>query len=209
VKRAFTVIELLIVIAVIGILGAIVTNAAIGSLKNARAKRADMMCSALEQAIAAYYAQAGSWPDPIEQAANGEGNDGEKDTIIFDAEKTDRIFQEVVGAGFGKSEKLKKSALIDATALFVANRNKLGNDKKGCYDNHGNAKNRKTYCGGRGCINGVDFSTAVAKSGKNHIMFRDMAFGFQGAQTGKFCRFWVVYNRKTDSVTVSKTGPDL
>lgn len=208
-KRAFTIVELLVVIAVIGILGAIVTNAAIGSLKNARAKRTEMMRTALEQAIATYYAQAGSWPDPIEQAADGNGNDGEKDTIVFDADKTDQIFQEVVGAGFGKSQKLKKSALIDATALFVANRNNLGNDRRGCYDNHSNPKNRKTYCGGRGCINGVDFSTAVAKSGRKHIMFRDMAFGFQGADTGRFCRFWIVYNRKTDSVTVSKRGPDL
>jgi len=207
VKRAFTVVELLVVIAVIGILGAIVTNAAMGSLKKARERRASMMCTVLEQAIAAYYAQLGSWPDTIEQVANGDGDDSDKYT--FTPDQTDEIFGEVVGTGFRLSKNLKGSPLIDATALFVANKNRLGNSKRGCYDNHHKSKDRTTYCGGRGCISGVDFTTAVAKSGKHHIQFRDMAFGYQGSEEGKFCRFWITYNRKTDSVTVSKRGPDL
>jgi len=206
VRRGFTIIELLIVIAVIGILGGIVTNAAMGSIRNARGKRADMMCTALEQAIATYYAQEGKWPDVIESVANGGGNEDDN-TYTFSATEADKIFYQVVGKGFGKSG--KRSVLVDATALFVANKNQLGNSGKGCYDNHGNQKNTSTYCGGRKCINGVDFSTAVAKSGKNHIRFADMAYGFQGPQEGKFCRFWITYNRKTDSVSVSRTGPSL
>ena len=205
-RRAFTIVELLIVIAVIGILGAIVTNAAAGAIRNARGKRADMMCTALEQAFAAYYAQEGKWPDEIEKKADG-GDMGDKDTYTFTPEETDSIFFDVVGKGFGK--KGKKSVLVDATGLFVASRSKLGNGGKGCYDNHGNPRDKSTYCGGRGCINGVDFTTAIAKSGKYHIRFADMAFGFQGPETGKFCRFWVTYNSKTDSVSVSRKGPSL
>jgi len=208
VKRAFTIVELLVVIVVIGILGAIVTNAAMGSLKNARSKRADLMCTALQQAITSYYAQKGEWPASVEDAAEGKIG-GDEDSYTFTPEQTDEIFQEVVGAGFGKSTKIKKTVLIDATALFVARRTSLGNSGKGCYDNHANAKKRSTFCGGRGCIDGVDFSTAVAKSGRHHIRFKDMAFGYQGTETGKFCRFWITYNRKTDSVTVSKRGPNL
>ena len=34
-----------------------------------------------------------------------------------------------------------------------------------------------------------------------------MAFGYQGPEYGKFCRFWVTYNGRADSVTVSRRNP--
>ena len=69
-RRGFTIVELLVVVAIIGILGGIVTTAAMGSIRGARSKRADAMRAALEQAIAAYYAQEGRWPDVIERKAS-------------------------------------------------------------------------------------------------------------------------------------------
>jgi len=196
-RRGFTIIELLVVIAVIGILGAIVTTAALGSLRNSRDKRADMMAMALEQGIAAYYAQNNKWPDVIESVVNS----GDGDVYEFSPSESDEIFYQVVGRGFGKGG--KKSVLVDATALFVANKSKIRNGGKGCFDNHKNPKAEK-YCGNQGCIGGVDFTMAVAKSGKHHIRLADMAYGYQGTQEGKFCRFKVYYNRKTDAVTVTK-----
>ena len=198
-RRGFTIIELLVVIAVIGILGGIVTNAAMGAIRNARGSRANAMRTALEQAITTYYAQEGKWPDAIERKINSGMDD---DTYKFSADECDDIFRQVVGKGFGKSG--RKSVLVDATALFVARSHQLGNGGKGCFDNHSNQKNRNTYCGNQKCIGGVDFSIATARSGKNHIRFNEMAFGYQGVEAGKFCRFWVTYNGKTDSVTVSK-----
>ncbi len=202
-RRGFTIVELLVVIAVIGVLGGIVTGAAMGSIRGARTKRAEAMRVALEQAISAYYAQEGKWPDAIEDRANNMSSD----TYMFSADETDDIFQQVVGKGFGKSG--RKSVLVDATALFVARRSQLGNGGRGCYDNHRNRKASATYCAGRKCISGVDFSTAVARSGRNHIRFSDMAFGYQGAEEGRFCRYWIVYNGQTDSVTVRTRGPNL
>ena len=198
-RRGFTIIELLVVIAVIGILGGIVTNAAMGAIRNARGSRANAMRTALEQAITTYYAQEGKWPDAIERKINSGMDD---DTYRFSADECDDIFRQVVGKGFGKSG--RKSVLVDATALFVARSHQLGNGGKGCFDNHSNRKDSATYCGNQKCINGVDFSVAVARIGKNHIRFNEMAFGYQGVEAGKFCRFWVTYNGKTDSVTVSK-----
>ena len=198
-RRGFTIVELLVVIAVIGILGGIITNAAMGAIRNSRASRANAMRTALEQAISTYYAQEGKWPDAIEQKISS-GMD--EDTYTFTASECDDIFRQVVGKGFGKSG--RKSVLVDATALFVARSSQLGTGGKGCFDNHSNQKNRNTYCGNQKCIGGVDFSIATARSGKNHIRFNEMAFGYQGTEAGKFCRFWVKYNGKTDSVTVSK-----
>ena len=125
-RRGFTIVELLVVIAVLGILATIVTNAAASAIRNGRAKRAGTMATALELAISTYYAQEGKWPDAIEKKATGNKVDDEY--YIFSSEETDSIFSDVVGKGFGK--KGKKSVLIDATGLFVANRNKLGADNE-------------------------------------------------------------------------------
>ncbi len=197
-RRGFTIVELLVVISIIGILTGIVTSAAMGSIRGARTKRAESMRAGLEQAIAAYYAQEGKWPTVIEEKAQSMTDD----TYTFTPDETDKIFQQVVGKGFGKDG--RKSVLVDATSLFVANRSNLGNSGKGCRDNHSNRRNSSTFCGNQHCIAGVDFSRAVARSGRDHIQFSQMAFGYQGPQEGKFCRYFVTYNAQTDSVTVSK-----
>ena len=171
----------------LGILATIVTNAAASAIRNGRAKRAGTMATALELAISTYYAQEGKWPDAIEKKATGNKVDDEY--YIFSSEETDSIFSDVVGKGFGK--KGKKSVLIDATGLFVANRNKLGADNE------------------RITAHGVEFPVAVARSGKHHIRFADMAFGFQHTETGKFRRFYVAYYPKLDTVKVVTKTEDL
>jgi prepilin-type N-terminal cleavage/methylation domain-containing protein len=205
-KRGFTIVELMVVIAVLAILSGIVTVAALGAIKNGRAKRAEAMRVALEQGIAAYYAQEGRWPDAIESKAGSMT----EDIYTFTPDEADKIFRQVVGKGFGRDG--AKSMLVDATALFVCNvsgNGGVGNQGRGCYDNHGNRQNRKTFCGGQGCRKGVDFSLAVARGSKSKIPFDSMAFGYQGAEYGMFCRFWIKYNARTDSVSVSKSGPAM
>ena len=200
-KKAFTLLELMMVVAVISVLIGIVSVAASGAIRNARSRRADAMRLALEQGIAAYYAQEGEWPDAIENKAGSMT----EDTYTFDTSDTDSIFQQVVGKAFGKDGG-RKSVLVDPSALFVADSNRLGNNREGCYDNHSN-KNKSTYCGDKKCITGLDFLIAVNRNGKNPISFNKLAFGYQGEE-GKFRRFWITYNGKTDSVTVSKENPN-
>ena len=198
-RSAFTIVELLVVIAIIGVLLGIVTTAATSSVKNARSRRADAMGRALQQAIAAYYAQEGKWPDAIESRSANMGN---KIKYTFSATEADQIFQDVVRKSVGSSA---SRPLVDATALFVANAGRVHGD--GCFDVHSD-RNSSSYCGDQRCINGVDFSLASKKGSKMYIPLSSMAFGWQGRTYGKFCRYWITYNSQTDSVSVSRKHPD-
>ena len=196
-KKGFTIVELLVTVTIIGILSAIVGVAAIGSIRTSRENRAEAMKSAWQQAIAAYYAQEDKWPGDLDGIAkNDPKDDGDSSTYVLTPSEADSVFQEIVRDSVGANA---TRPLIDVSALFVARASSLRNDKQGCFDKHGD-KNEKNYCGDKNCITGMDFQRARA-SGMNTS---EMAFGWQGKEYGKFCRFWIKYNWKTDSVTVSK-----
>lgn len=197
-RKGFTIVELLVVIGVLAVLMTIIVVAANGVQKAGREKRASAMCSALEQAIAAYYAQEGKWPAAIESKTSSMTDE----TYTFDASATDEIFREIVGKAYGKGGGAR-SMLVDSSALFVARTSNLKNGGKGCHDNHSD-RTKPDYCGNQGCVGGVDFSEAVKKGGRNHIPLSQMSFGYAGKEYGRFCRFRITYNGKTDSVTVSK-----
>ena len=174
-RRAFTIVELLVVIGIIGILLGIVTTAVTSSVKNARIRKAEATAKALQQAIAAYYAQEGRWPGAIESKA---GNMGNKSKYTFSGGEADKIFQEIVRSSVGANA---SRPLVDATALFVADSGRVRGD--GCFDNH-SVKSLSSYCGNNNCINGIDFSIAANKNSKSKISVNQMAFGWQGRQNG-------------------------
>lgn len=198
-RRGFTLVEMLAVVAVLGILATIIIASTTSLLKQGRSKRANAMRVMLEQAIATFYAQTGEWPQEIESAAK---QDEDEAVVYFTAKQCDSIFREVIGKGYGKSG--DKSMMIDTSGLFVCNASRVGNGGDGCNDNHSD-DTKQNYCGGRGCGLGMDFKTAVTRSSKRYVPFENMAFGYAGSQEGHFCRFWITYNRRTDKVSVQST----
>ena len=199
-SAGFTIVELLVVIAIIGVLMGIVSVASIGAIRNGRAKRASAMCTVLNQAISSYYAQKGEWPPAIEQHAR---NMGDKETVTLTPSEADSVFREIVKKSVGSGATLQ---LVDAHALFVANASKVKNNGEGCYGNHSD-KTYNSYCGDKNCINGMDFERATRAGAKSRLSVNDMAFGYQSTREGKFSRFWITYNGRTDSVSVSRQNP--
>ena len=174
-KRGFTIVEMLAVVGVIAVLISIIATAASGSIRSSRSRRAEVMRSALEQAIAAFYAKEGKWPSKIEEKVN---TDGDEDTIEFRGSDADNIFQEVVGKGFGKGG--SKSMLIDASALYVCDVGSANSEK----------------------ARGYEFAEVMGKNAKHRIDISQMAFGYQESDKGWFRRFYVIYNCRTDAATV-------
>ena len=201
-KRGFTIVEVIVVIAILGILLGIVSTAVVGSVKNGRKRRAEATCSMLEQALATYYQQKGSWPGAIESKTEGMVNETKH---VFSATETDSIIRELVKDSVGRTA---TRYVIDASALFVTTAGKLKNGGNGCFDNHSD-RSCKSYCGNQRCIGGLDFMTASNPKSKDHIGIDNMAFGYAGTKHGKFCRFWITYNGQTDTVKVTRKHPDL
>jgi prepilin-type N-terminal cleavage/methylation domain-containing protein len=70
-KRAFTLIELLGVIVIIGILFGLITSAALRARKSARKRRAESDCHTLASAVTAYRYEFGHWPRPDRMPTSG------------------------------------------------------------------------------------------------------------------------------------------
>lgn len=200
-RKGFTIVELLVVVGIIGILLGIVSTAMIGAVRNGRAKRAEAMGKVLGQAIASYYATEGKWPDAIESKAS---NMGDKETVTLTKDEADQVFRQIVEKSVGSGASMQ---YVDAHALFVAVTRNLKNNGEGCYGNHGDSA-FTSYCGDKKCVNGMDFSLATNPKAKTNYRVNELSFGYQSTKEGKFSRYWIVYNGRTDSVSVSRKNPD-
>lgn len=183
-KKGFTLVEMMMVVAILGVLVGIVITGVGSVMKSSRINRANTMRTALEQALATYYAQTGEWPDAMKSRIESGDDDNAAvgDTVEFKNGQQDQVFQEVVGKSFGKNG--TKSMVIDASALFVCRT--------------GEAGNRNAH--------GIDFSLASMPKGRNRIPLAQMAFGYAEGNTGCFRRFTITYNVRTDSAIVGPSS---
>ena len=180
-RKAFTIVELMVVVAVIAVLMTIVTTASMNAIRSSREKRRDAMRVALQAAIATYQASnsEGDWPGALKNVAdNGK-------TVVLSEEEAQNVFRIIVQKSTGESG--APLPLIDPHALFVAPNGAIDGKSSGMsYDEarHGDAHRRRK------------------------IPVAQMVFGYQLKESGKFHRYNIIYHGETDSVEVSHDDHD-
>ena len=186
-KRGFTIVELLVVVTVIAVLMGIVTTAASGAMAASRERRAQMLCSLVQTALATYHAQKGEWPEPLGgkvrsgsySSSNNEGIDGNTDTdkYVLEPDEVRKMVKALV------DETKKGNPMMDISGLFVSR-------------DPGEAGSK-----GRG----MDFMAAIrgTRQSKKKMSTSEMFFGYPDKDTGRFRRFKMVYSIPTDFLAVS------
>ena len=121
-RSGFTIVEMLVVIAILGVLVGIVTTASGSAIRQARVKRCAAMRTVLQAGLATYYAQKGEWPGKLKNWSE-KGTAGGKLRVDYLSEtEADAVFQELV------TESLRGSPMLDVTGLFVADVSAVGSD---------------------------------------------------------------------------------
>ena len=201
-KRGFTIIELVMVVAIMGILLGIVTTAAASSIKQARDRKADACCRVVQAGFETFYSQKGYWPGGIDSKlkgdkANSEGKmyNADADLYVLDPGDVDEMMREIL------REYKKGNPCLDISGLFVS-RNGSPPREERCSKCGG-----KRYLPARGAM-GLDFMTAIRGTKKEQNGQRmktgEMHFGYPHKENGGFMPFKVTYSKPTDSISVSK-----
>ena len=197
-RRGFTIVEMLMVIAVLAVLTGIVSTAATSAIRQARTRKADAIRDVLQNGIAAYYSQRGYWPPKSGQLQKwaDDGLDSKykskgQHVVTLDDNAYDELMTTLVRECVNSSS----SPVMDVGNLTAARKS---------------AAARKDDDGNPMC-HGDEFRKLLAalKAGKGQgggstMNISDMAFGYTHAKTGRFRRFKIKYNADSDSVTVEK-----
>lgn len=185
-KRAFTIIELLVVIFILGILMGIVTTAMTGAYRQSREHKANATCICVEQGLATYRAQKDRWPDPIGDGSSigsqsnqeGVNNQTDPDKYILTGPQVRQVCKALV------DEAKKGNPLMDISGLYVS---------------------RDTGESGRKAF-GMDFLDAIhgTEDHPKKMTSSEMYFGYPETSHGYFRRFKMVYSRPTDQLKVGR-----
>ena len=191
-RRGFTIVELLVVIAVIGVLMGIVTTAATASIREARGRRIVAMKNALQAGLAAYYAKNDKWPGQLANISNGASltkEELEAGCIVLSDGQTDSIFRTLIE----ESTRKGGTPYLDVNGLFVA---------KSAPPSGGEKKPEQVY-------RGRDYKAAANKNDKrSYIPPGQMIIGYARKKSGYFRRYRISYNFRTDSASVHAQAAD-
>ena len=193
VKRGFTIVEMLMVIAVLAVLVGIVSTAATSVIRRSRVRKNEALRAALEAGIATYYQREGFWPP---------GKNGDIQKLVKDG-----LDSKYVAAGkqpldadgydalvsFLVTECLKGSGnqVMDVSGFTAVRRSATtAKDKDGLPKCHG--EEVKSWVAK---LKASNARGSVPKS-------TEMTYGYSNSEKGYFRRFKIYYNAKADIVTV-------
>lgn len=189
-KKAFTLIELMVVLAIIGILLGITVTSVTTQFQNSREQKALALCAVVHQGIETYRAQKDRWPGSVgDKIANGEvlsrGNEEgfdnrtDYDKYVLEASEVRDMVKTVVLEAVNNG-----NPMMDIASLYVSS-------------NPGEP-------GSRGY--GLDFMDAVrgTESHPRKMSVGEMYFGYPQKSDGYFRRFKIVYSVPTDSLEVMR-----
>ena len=174
-KKGFTIIELMVVIAILAVLLGIITTAATASIHQARERRTQAIKQTLQNGIAAYRARKDEWPGKLENWAEQQN----KGTVGFLSNGDyDRVMQVLLKASAGKSP---KNRVMDPVGLLVMSAS-MEDGKTG----------------------GMDYRAVATKNHKyaKRMSSNEMTVIYQKRDTGNSYRFVIEYNTESDEPTV-------
>lgn len=190
-RRAFTIVELMMVVAIIGVLLGIVTSAASSSIKRARVHKANTVCTLVEQGLATYYAQYGKWPGSVGDAIKN-GGYADQEYVVLETSQVDEMLVALI------KEASEGNPLMDISGLYVSGNSNVRPREDNCPRCHGTR-----YTPAQGA-RGLDFIEALRGTKRNpqKMKVRSMHFGYPHYDDGNFMPFMVVYSVPADKMTV-------
>ena len=173
-KRGFTLIELMIVIAILAVLLGIITTAAMGSIRKARERRTQAMMQSLQNGIAAYRGRMDKWPGKLEDLAK----DLPENTTAYQLkdDEYDNVMQELLRVSGGKDA---RNRVLDPAGLLVM---RVGSTRAGEYR---------------------ELVKKNGKYGKR-VSLKEMTVVYTSSDDGKAKRYHIIYHTESDSVTVTR-----
>ena len=194
-KRGFTIVEMLMVIAVLAVLIGIVTTASSSIIRNSRSRKNKALCTALQVGIATYYQQENHWPpqggklqDWADNGLDAKDRSEGKHVATLEDKDYDELMREIVTRCLSATE----SPVMDVSGFAAVKESATS------------AKDEKT---GLPKCHGEEVKSWVAKlkaanSRGSVPQLKQMTFGYSSADKGYFRRFKISYNAEADSVTV-------
>lgn len=199
-KKAFTIIELLTVIAVISVLMGIVTTAASSSIRAARRDRARALCQTVQVGLSTYYAQNDKWPvnslnnNPSARNAEGPGYRADPNIYGLTMSETHDAVRALV------NETKRGNPLIDVSALFVS-----------MADGRHNQRCQGADFLAAATISGMSKAKSAVSADLNNgrrMTVSQMKFGYPEENRGNFRHFKMLYSIPGDDITVSVQDTD-
>ena len=178
-KKGFTLVELMMVVAILAVLLGIVTTAATASIRQSRERQAQAMKQTLKNGIAAYKVRRGKWPGKLEEWANQEN----QETLGYLSNPDyDNLIHELLRASSGKSA---KSRVMDPVGLAVM-----------------------PTGGADGKLNCMDYRSVTTKNNKHSKRMEpnEMTVVYPRKDTGKAYRYVIEFNPQSEEVTVMTQG---